>query len=141
MTDIQGAGDLAVRFRNAIEAAATEGRLESHHFDNFPRGACGPSARILGQYLQDRGFSVWDYRSGVDADGQTHAWVEQEGWIIDITACQFEDVDEAVVVTKDDSWHRRFARMASYPYADLSADGPALRRDYRLLVTEADALD
>ncbi|SFB22781.1 Protein of unknown function [Nocardioides alpinus] len=96
---------------------------------------------MLGQYLQDSGLGVWNYRSGVDAGGQTHAWIEQDGWIIDITAPQFKDVKEAVVVTDDDSWYHRFSRIASYPYADLSAVGPAmpaLRRDYELLVADAE---
>ncbi len=98
---------------------------------------------MLGQYLQDSGLGVWNYRSGVDTGGQTHAWVEEDGWIIDITAPLFEDVDEAVVVTEDGSWYRRFARTASYPYAGLSVDGPAmpaLRRDYELRVAGAGEL-
>lgn len=140
MVDIERARYLAVRFRDAIAAAVASGRLESRQFDGFPRGVCGDSAQMLGQYLQDSGLGVWNYRSGVDAGGQTHAWVEKNGWIIDITAPQFEDVDEAVVITEDDPWYRRFTRMASYPYADLSADGPAmpaLRRDYELLAEDS----
>lgn len=141
MTDIKRASELAVRFRNAIAAAARQGRLESRQFGRFPRGVCGDSAQLLGQYLQDNGLGVWNYRSGIDQSGQTHAWVEKDGWIIDITAPQFDDVSESVVVTDDPSWYRRFSKMASYPYADLSTEGPAmpeLRRDYQLLRADAD---
>lgn len=138
---IKRASELAVCFRNAIAVAVAQGRLESRQFDGFPRGVCGDSAQMLGQYLQDSGFGVWSYRSGVDGSGQTHAWIEKDGWIIDITAPQFDGVSESVVVTDDPSWYRRFTKMASYPYADLSAVGPAmpaLRRDYQLLRVEAD---
>ncbi|PKH40721.1 DUF2026 family protein [Nocardioides alpinus] len=141
LLDIELAQRLAVGFRDAIAAAVAQGRLESRQFEGFPRGVCGDSAQMLGQYLQDSGLGVWNYRSGVDAGGQTHAWIEQDGWIIDITAPQFKDVKEAVVVTDDDSWYHRFSRIASYPYADLSAVGPAmpaLRRDYELLVADAE---
>lgn len=144
VVDIERARYLAVRFRNAIAAGVAQGRLESRQFEGFPRGVCGDSAQMLGQYLQDRGLGVWNYRSGIDSNGPTHAWVEKGGWIIDITAPQFEDVDDPVVVTDDNVWYKRFARMASYPYADLSADGPAmpaLRRDYELLAVDADNLD
>lgn len=141
LVDIERAQRLAVEFRDAIAAAVAQGRLESRQFERFPRGVCRDSAQLLGQYLQDSGLGVWNYRSGVDADGQTHAWIEKDGWIIDITARQFQDVKEAVVVTDDDSWYRRFSRIASYPYAELSTAGPAmpaLRRDYMLLVADAD---
>ena len=56
MVDIERAGYLAIRFRNAIAEAVAQGRLESRQFENFPRGVCGDSARMLGQYLQDKGL-------------------------------------------------------------------------------------
>ncbi|GAA4760203.1 hypothetical protein GCM10023350_53050 [Nocardioides endophyticus] len=144
MADHVAATEAAVRFRAAMARAIGAGELESRQLDGFPRGACGDSSKLLGQYLKDAGLGVWNYRSGIDETGQTHAWIEQDGWIIDITAPQFDDVSEDVVSTDDDSWFRRFTRMASYPYADLSADGfamPALIRDYHRLREAADAAE
>jgi len=55
-------------------------------------------------------------------NGPTHAWIERDGVIVDITADQFDDVEQAVIVTADRTWHDQFkgdtvmgpARIDSY---------------------------
>lgn len=39
---------------------------------------------------------------------QSHAWLEYDGLIIDITADQFDEVSEPIIVTSDRSWHSQF---------------------------------
>ena len=76
---------------------------------NFPHGSCGDAAMLLGQYFLDLSLGVWEYAGGVrETDLQSHAWLERTGLIVDITADQFENVDQPVIVTRDRSWHAQF---------------------------------
>lgn len=76
---------------------------------DFPRGSCGDSSILLGEYLHQKGWGIWDYVGGErESDLHSHAWLEKDGLIIDITADQFDGMDEAVIVSRDSSWHRQF---------------------------------
>jgi hypothetical protein len=87
----------------------------------FPKGSCGDTCELLGQFLADSGLGDWQYCSGQrDEPFHTHAWLEQDGLILDITADQFPDVDEPVLLTQDPSWHARFHLTAGRRVASLS---------------------
>jgi hypothetical protein len=61
---------------------------------------------MLGQYLIHSGLSAWNYCYGIDPDSlSSHAWIERGGLIVDITADQFADISERVIVTTDATWH------------------------------------
>jgi hypothetical protein len=76
---------------------------------NFPHGSCGDASILLGQYLFDRSFGLWEYAGGErELDLHSHAWLERDGLIIDITADQLDDVDEPIIVTRDRAWHGQF---------------------------------
>jgi hypothetical protein len=100
---VGNAGDAARRFRTALETAESPRLLGLR---SFPKAACGDASRLLAQYLRDRGFGEWTivtaWRDGMS---RTHAWLEQDGWLIDITADQFEDVSEPVIATRRSDWH------------------------------------
>jgi hypothetical protein len=51
---------------------------------------------------------VW----GINNNGQSHAWLEYQGWILDITADQFEDINNKVMVTMDRTWHSQFKKQS-----------------------------
>lgn len=71
-------------------------------------------------------------------DWGTHAWLQRNDLIIDITADQFDDVKIPVVVAKNPSWYRGF-RMENRGIADLRLDpsGPAqLASVYNLLIQD-----
>jgi hypothetical protein len=90
---------------------------------NFPRGSCGDTSILLGQYFFDQSLGLWEYASGErEPDLHSHAWLERDGLIVDITADQFEGVDEPVMVTRDRDWHAQFV------YSD--ARHPARITDY-----------
>jgi hypothetical protein len=131
--------DAATRFRRALE----DGELETVTLAKFPKGACGDASELLGQYLTDIGLGQWSYRRGND-ESRTHAWIERDDVIVDITGDQFDDVSEPVTVTTDHSWHdRRFPSSPGTRIAGLSYwDGPALEgmeRDYAVLKHRADS--
>jgi hypothetical protein len=76
----------------------------------------------------------------------THAWVERDGLIIDITADQFVDVAEPVLLTTDRTWHdvrfppipgREAANLDWFESNDNRSDALA---DYEALKLRADAL-
>ena len=98
-------------FRTAIEACESEELPVS--LQDFPRGSCSDASLLLARYLQSQGVWPLIYVSGqTNADErhqiQTHAWLEIDDIIIDITADQFDDVTQSVIVTRDRSWYQRF---------------------------------
>jgi hypothetical protein len=94
----------AARFRKAI---IVSGGGDHIVFRDFPRGSCGDTSILLGEYLSELGYGEWSYVPGVRGRS-THAWIEQRGVIVDITADQFEDMDEPVIVTTSRDWHGQF---------------------------------
>lgn len=126
----------ALKFRHALQEP--EG-LECPSLQRFPAGACGDTSDLLARFLLDEGLGEWDHVSGCDTTGQTHAWIEREGWIVDITADQFGDVGEPVTVTTERQWHERFSedrrrRSASLDGSVLSS---VLWSDYAVLAARA----
>jgi len=133
----------AAAFRVALE---TTPDLCTPSLARFPRGACGDVSELLGQYLRDAGLGTWLYRSGVKHEPAfaSHAWIESEGLIVDITADQFPAVREPVIVAAASAWHAAWESGPARRPADLSYFGPGLtaaRQDYAILRATADALN
>jgi|WetSurMetagenome_2_1015567.scaffolds.fasta_scaffold873913_1 hypothetical protein len=109
--DLQNLTEIAIRFRSALESMLIQER--SVTLQDFPRGSCGDATLLLGTYLIEEGFGPFDYmlgeRSGPMGEGWTsHAWLEQDDLIIDITADQFPDGPGKVVICRDSTWHAAF---------------------------------
>ncbi|MER5642660.1 hypothetical protein ABT095_37705 [Kitasatospora sp. NPDC002227] len=80
---------------------------------DFPTGACLDSSLLLTEYLKDHGLRGWKCLAGErpykPALPESHAWLERDGLIVDITSDQFEDSPgPAVWVTRDRTWHAQF---------------------------------
>ena len=94
-------------------------------FNGFPRGTCGDISDILAEYLYSIGFSNITYVCG-ERNGGSHAWLEISGLAIDITADQFDDVNEPVLIQNPKIWHGQFSdqerRRAGYKHMH----GPAI---------------
>lgn len=108
----------ACRFRSALESHDLE--LLPELCEPFPSGWCGDAAPLLSQYLTDSGLGDFDYVCGETQEvdpaesPQSHAWLEQDGFIIDITADQFPEIGEAVMITRDRTWHSQFIECSRY---------------------------
>jgi len=68
---------------------------------------------LLGAYLNDSGERGFVYVSGErgskdDDSWTTHAWIERDGLVVDITCDQFPDAPAAVIVSPNSDWHRCF---------------------------------
>jgi hypothetical protein len=102
---------IATRFRGALEIVGPASGLPG--LRNFPKDSCADTVLLLGAHLLDRGLGTFDGVGGEfgtpgDPDWHSHAWLERDGVIVDITADQFPGVLQAVIVTRDDRWHRQF---------------------------------
>lgn len=131
-------------FREAIERCRA--KLSSTGLSDFPAGACGEVADLLGIYLVSRGFEKIDYVTGYRSAGDdgfvsTHAWLEVEGIRVDITADQFPDGPDAVIVSRVSSWHDGFSVDRRRPPGSsqtVEEVKVALDRDYQLILGSVD---
>ena len=98
---------LATGFREAIDDL--DRVFLPFEMKNFPHGCCGDASMLLGTYLEDHGIKSLIYVCGMRGE-RSHAWLESDGLIIDITADQFAECNESVIVVKDSEWHRTFDR-------------------------------
>lgn len=126
---------LAVAARRGIEEMRIEDKRTAC-LDSFPRGACGVASELLGRIILERTGFTGTYVCG---DGHpalepqhSHAWVEVEGFIVDITHDQFADTGLDGWVFEESPWHTKFRRernllclnpadWGSYPLAVYSA--------------------
>jgi len=97
-----------LKVRKALEDAAKRNMLPDQLFYRFPRGACLISTLVLAQYLQHfDSKNAFLIVSGWNRN-TSHAWLEYDGYIIDVTADQFPEIKEAVYFTKDRNFHSQF---------------------------------
>ncbi len=132
----------AARFRMAIERC---NRNElGIGFEKFPEGSCGDATQLLGAYLADEGFGTFTYVSGwrghPNSGGYSHAWLEADGIIVDITAEQFAGIDQKVIVTRHSDWHAAFQRNEQVGTADYRISAPSLKPDYRAILAELEQI-
>jgi hypothetical protein len=102
--------DVALNFRTGIEQC--DRRSLPITFEDFPQGACGDASLLLGKYLHNRGFGSFQYVCGIRRqldEKHEHAWLRQGAVIIDITADQFVEIHEPIIVTTDHRWHDTFS--------------------------------
>ncbi|MGG0793795.1 hypothetical protein ABE137_07285 [Brevibacillus laterosporus] len=99
--------EYAVIFRKAIQSMPMSEFPKSLYFDRFPIGCCGDSSKLFSKFLSSKGIKAY-YVWGIRDDEYSHAWLEYDDIIIDLTADQFDEVHEEVVVTKNRDWHSQF---------------------------------
>lgn len=97
---------LASEFRQAIESMDISLFPNSSFFENFPKGCCGDASNLLSKYLSKHGIET-EYVWGLKGE-QSHAWLEYDVYLIDITADQFSDITQKVIFTTDKSWYNKF---------------------------------
>ena len=130
--------DAAAQFRNLIT------RTPRSHLpitlQNFPNGACGDTALLLGHYLAELGHGEFRYYLGW-RDSRSHAWLQSGSVIVDITADQFDDFDDPVFVSDGSPWHESFAGTDQHA-ANLTVFGDAievmLRGAYRAIMASTE---
>lgn len=121
--DLEGLRAHCKAFRTAIKSCPT--RALPITLQEFPRGACGDAALLLAKYLEGEGFGSFDYMLG-QRDGRSHAWLQRENLVIDITGDQFADMPSPVFVEHGSPWHEAFAAEVEYG-ADFNIFDPYTR--------------
>jgi hypothetical protein len=104
-SDLSEIRELATRFREAIERCPREHLPIT--FADFPRGACGDATLLLANHLERNGHTGFVYVLGA-RNGGSHAWLRRDALIVDITADQFEDQFQSVIVDTLSNWHASF---------------------------------
>jgi hypothetical protein len=150
----EGAGDrrfdqlraAAMRFRLAIERC--DPKQLTICMQDFPAGSCGDATPLLGTYFIEEGLGTFTYvlgeRAADNINGRhSHAWLEADGVIVDITADQFVENDQKVIVTGHSDWHATFERDEMQPHAaDYRVYDPhtvaSLGRAYGAILTKMD---
>lgn len=97
----------AVRVRSVLEQTrelGIKGRL-----NDFPHEVCDHSAKIMAFHLLNVGFGpsvlINRKRRGSGRDVR-HVWIEHRGFIVDLTADQFDwGPRQCVIVAQDSPWH------------------------------------
>lgn len=96
----------------------------------FPFGACGDTSIIFGEYLFNEGLGEFECVSGINKVGQTHAWLYQRPFTIDLTGYQFPSVREQVIVTENKHpLHQQFERHVTHQAARISIYDPNTQRE------------
>lgn len=101
----------------------------------FPGGALGDTSLPLGQVLHDAEINGFEYICGNrhgPGGSSSHAWLSDGEWIVDITADQFPDVAEQVIVSRDSLWHTTWEHDRPTP-GTLTAYGADVPQLWRLL--------
>jgi len=103
--------EMAMRFRAAIESIPPEARPIC--MQSFPRGACGDTALLFGAFLVDQEVSGFKYIRGERGSQEndtwtTHAWLQRDDLVVDLTADQFPDAPAGVIVSSQSIWHAQF---------------------------------
>lgn len=104
--DFKNIIEAAKTARNFFEEASKDSKFNECVIDKFPMGCCGKASQILGAYLKVAApKECFVYVCKLDNDNKSHGWIEHNDYVIDITADQFADFFEPVVVTKNRTWY------------------------------------
>jgi len=131
---------LVEQFRAALPVAIPRFPPYLHQrMEAFPRNSCDHASALLGRFLRENGFPnvqyVYNGYRGTRAEG--HAWLVVDGDIIvDITASQFPDQKDEIIVSRDSAWHSAFEETRIGPVEEQLGFNHALHAEYDLAYAE-----
>ena len=98
--------ELAIKFRDLIDDLINSDEVVNiYNFkQRFPTGNCLNAAQMLAKYFRDNDVNNVTVISGEKIKGNgSHAWVDVDGLIVDITADQFEEFSYPKVFVGEES--------------------------------------
>jgi hypothetical protein len=111
------------------------------YLPKFPNACCGWACRLIGYYLKKElkfePLHVCASRGVPGAPDIGHEWIELNGTIIDITADQFSDQSQAVIVTNNSTWHQSWQvnTKEEVPLSPMSEYDESLNREDKIIST------
>jgi hypothetical protein len=112
MSDEDRIREMAVRFREAIQKCDMSELPIS--LANFPTGSCADASMLFGTYLKENGITGFILIKGKRGEGnslETHYWLEKGDILVDITADQFEDINEEIIIADTNyRWYGAFEK-------------------------------
>jgi hypothetical protein len=122
---VQEIRSAAERFREAIERSSWDLDRDRYFILRNLRAMCKPAAMLVGKYLHEElscqpiefvSAQKWFANGSVE---RSHFWLEHKGLIVDISADQYPEIDQPVIVTGDRSWHETFTTQNRFPYSQV----------------------
>lgn len=110
----------------------------SDEFKFFPNGSCGTTCLLLGTFLSENGFGKFKmirgekyYWKGNYYIEDSHAWLESENsLIIDITAYQFPEISEQIIIEKKNSWYKQWKIIEEIEDANIYNTMASINTDF-----------
>ena len=131
-SDILSIKNHCTKIRNAFVAVKAQSAL----FKDFPQGCCRDASIVIGLYLKEKGFSDSLYCSKEFSQTfPSHSWIEYKGFIIDVTAEQFDhEFTEVLIMPTNEagSYHQK-DREEICSVAIAGMDSINLLSDYALI--------
>lgn len=128
--DFEQIARVAQRLRDSLEDLQRAGQTVS--LENFPCGCCADCSLLLGALLADLGCAGFKYicgERGTQDDGTwtSHAWLQRDTLVVDITGDQFVDAPAGVIVAHNSEWHKTFRIEREQENADFrTSSGPGV---------------
>lgn len=129
-------------FRLACELIARESTNVFPGFDRFPVGQCWTASWLLAQYLIQRDVAAERIHiiSNAFRGTDSHTWLQIDGTHIDITADQFDDCHDSVLICSSPCWHTGWSRGDREPYASPEPDDVHWHDLYRVVTNAVEHL-
>ena len=119
---------------DSFEKSDFDSMTSFYHSSGFPRGCCGDATDLLALYISKYHNKSSTYVCGVglgDNPNQSHAWLICDGYLIDITADQFNEKGynlPRVILTKQSDFHCLFQSVKSHVFDAGSLNQSAIPR-------------
>ncbi len=125
--------ELIYAVRNALEDKAVNSLYVG--FQSFPFGSCMDASILLGTILTKTGKGSFNYTSSKNGEGVWHSWIENDVFIIDITANQFPGIDSKVLIIEqsDDYQHLGFEIVYKRDVSTASISDTGYRQVLKLI--------
>ncbi|MFL9517549.1 hypothetical protein ACKENX_15300 [Acinetobacter baumannii] len=69
---------------------------------HFPFDCCDIASGLLFRVLRNEGYTGFNLIRGTDAEDFCHVWLENDNYVIDLTAHQFNNFKEPMILIKKD---------------------------------------
>ncbi|MCG5791644.1 hypothetical protein [Acinetobacter baumannii] len=70
----------------------------------FPFDCCDITSGLLYRVLSNEGYTEFKLMKGTDAENDCHVWIENDRYVIDLTAHQFNNFNEPMILINKENY-------------------------------------